>query len=171
MAITLAIGVAALVVSSKLRIPFFPVPMTMQPLVVLLIGMAYGPRLGGSTVLTFLGLGAVGFPVFAGAAAGIPYILGPTGGYLFGFFIAAVATGWLAERGADKSMLATLGAMALGLSLIYIPGLLWLGSIIGWDKPILALGLTPFLLGDAVKIGLATLLLPQISKRLRRETR
>jgi biotin transport system substrate-specific component len=156
-------GSLALWVSAKVQVPFYPVPMTMQTFVVLVIGMAYGWRLGGATVLLYLAEGAAGLPVFAGSperGIGLAYLIGPTGGYLLGFFLAATVAGWLAERGWDRKVASTLLAMLIGTSLIFALGLVWLGTVIGWDKPILELGLMPFVLGEAFKIALATAMLP-----------
>ena len=159
------VGSLALWVSAKLSIPFWPVPLTMQTLVVLVIGMAFGARLGAATVLLYLAEGAVGLPVFSGTpekGLGLAYMMSTTGGYLVGFVLAAGAVGFLAERGWDRSPLKTALAMVLGNVLIYVTGLLWLGTIVGWDKPVLAWGLTPFLAGDAVKIGAAAVLMPLV---------
>ena len=156
-------GTALLTISAKIQVPFFPVPMTMQTLVVLTIGMAFGWRLGAATVLLYLAEGAMGLPVFAGTpekGIGLAYMLGGTGGYLIGFVLAAAVVGRLAELGWDRNILTTALAMLIGNVLIYIPGLLWLGSLFGWDKPILEWGLTPFLLGDLTKLILAAALLP-----------
>ena len=162
--ITLAIaGSVLLVVSAKIKIPFYPVPLSMQTLVVLMIGMVYGWKLGGATILLYLAEGAMGLPVFSGTperGIGIAYMMGPTGGYLIGFLFAAVLVGWLAERGWGQHAASAFGAMVLGNLLIYSLGLLWLGTVIGWDKPVLAYGLTPFILGDLLKIVAATFLLP-----------
>ncbi len=157
------IGTFALWVSAKINIPFHPVPQTMQTLVVLTIGMAYGWRLGGATLLLYLAEGTVGLPVFAGTperGIALAYMLGGTGGYLIGFVLAATLCGWLAQRGWDRSPVTTALAMLLGNIVIYIPGLLWLGAVVGWDKPVLAWGLTPFIWGDLAKIVLAAGLLP-----------
>lgn len=163
-AVILAVaGSALLWLSAKIQVPFFPVPMTMTTFMVLAIGMAYGWRLGAATILLYLAEGAAGLPVFAGTpekGIGIAYMFGPTGGYLLGYVLAAAACGWLAERGWDRRLVTTAGAMLIGNVLIYVPGLLWLGSLFGWDKPILEWGLTPFILGDATKLVLAALLLP-----------
>ena len=156
-------GTALLVLAAKVQIPFYPVPMTMQTLVVLLLGTAYGWRLGASTVLFYLALGAIGLPIFAGTpekGIGIAYMMGGTGGYLLGFVLAAAACGKMAELGWDRRPTTAAAAMLLGNALIYVPGLLWLGSLLGWDKPILEWGLTPFLIGDAMKLALAAVLLP-----------
>ena len=149
--------------SAKVHVPFYPVPMTMQTFVILALGMAYGWRLGVATVLLYLGEGAMGLPVFSGTpelGLGLAYMAGSTGGYLFGFVLAVAACGWLAERGWDRNVVATALAMLIGNILIYIPGLLWLGTLFGWDKPILAWGLTPFVLGDVTKVALAAAVLP-----------
>ena len=143
--------------------PFYPVPMTLQTLAVLGLGMAYGWRLAFATLLLYLAQGAFGLPVFAGTpekGIGLAYMMGPTGGYLLGFLLAATLCGWLAERGWDRNVATTALAMLLGNIVIYVPGLLWLGTLVGWDKPVLEWGLTPFLAGDATKLVLAALILP-----------
>lgn len=165
--LTVLIGAALLWLSARISVPFYPVPMTLQPLAVLLIGAALGPRLGGATVATYLLQGAAGLPVFAGGG-GIAYLIGPTGGYLAGFLIAAIAVGALARRGWDRNVATMALAMAIGVALIYIPGVLWLGNVIGWNKPLLALGLTPFLYGDALKIVLGACLMPTVWHAVRR---
>ncbi|MCK5777957.1 MAG: biotin transporter BioY [Rhodospirillales bacterium] len=162
-------GSVLLAISAKINIPFYPVPMTMQTFMVLCIGMAFGWRLGGATLLLYLGEGALGLPVFAGTpekGIGLAYLMGPTGGYLFGFFVAAVTVGWLAEKGWDRNMWTTLAAMIIGTAIIFILGLLYLGVLYGWDKPILEWGLIPFLPGAGFKIGLAAAVLPLTWKYL-----
>ncbi len=147
--------------AAKIQIPFYPVPLTMGTFAILFIGMAYGWRLGSATVLIYLFEGAIGLPVFAGTpekGIGLAYMMGGTGGYLFGYVLAISAVGWLAERGWSKSTMAIGCAMLIGNVLIYVPGLLWLGILFGWDKPIIEWGLAPFLLGDLVKLALATAL-------------
>lgn len=166
-------GTIALAISSKIQVPFYPVPMTMQTFVVLAIGMAYGWRLGGATVLFYLAQGAAGLPVFAGTpekGIGLAYMLGGTGGYLIGYVMAAAACGWLAERGWDRNVVSTAAAMFVGNVLIYAPGLLWLGALFGWDKPILEWGLTPFVLGDVTKLALAAAILPLVWKMVGRKS-
>lgn len=163
------VGSLALWVSAKIQIPFYPVPMTMQTTVVFMIGMAYGWRLGGLTIMLYLFEGAMGLPVFSGTpekGLGLVYMMGTTGGYLLGFFFAAVLLGWLAEKGWDRNYISTAVAMILGNAVIYSFGLLWLGSVVGWDKPLLEWGMLPFLMGDAVKLALASLLLPTVWKLL-----
>jgi len=166
-AIVLAlIGTALLTLSAKIQVPFWPVPMTMQTFVVLVLGMAYGWRLAGATVLLYLAQGAIGLPVFA-AGGGIAYLAGPTGGYLVGFLLAAVAVGWLAEHGWDRSAPRTLAAMLIGTAIIFTCGIAWLGTLIGLP-PAISAGLVPFLLGEAVKIALATAILPFAWRLLQR---
>ena len=161
--VLVVLGSALLALSSKFTVPFYPVPMTLQTFVVLVLGMAMGWRMAAATVLLYLAEGAAGLPVFAGSPAkgiGMAYMMGSTGGYLIGFLLAAPLCGWLAEKGWDRNPLTTAGAMLLGNAVIYIPGLLWLGALVGWDKPILEWGFTPFLLGDLTKLALAAAILP-----------
>ncbi|MDH3692034.1 MAG: biotin transporter BioY [Gammaproteobacteria bacterium] len=171
LAILALVGTALLTVSAKIQIPFYPVPITMQTFVVLVIGMAYGWRLGTATILLYLAEGALGLPVFAGTpekGIGLAYMMGSTGGYLIGFVLAAAVCGWLAELGWDRRVTTTALAMLIGNALIYVPGLLWLGSLFGWDKPILEWGFTPFILGDVLKLVLAAAVLPLVWKMIRR---
>lgn len=166
-AVLVVLGIAALAVAAKIKVPMWPVPVTMGTFAVLGIGAAYGPRLGLATILGYMLLGAVGFDVFAGSgaeASGLIYMLGGTGGYLVGYVLAAVALGALARQGWDRSVTKMAAAMLIGNAIIYAPGLLWLGQLYGWDQPILAWGLTPFLIGDALKLVLAALLLPALWK-------
>ncbi len=159
----LVAGVLLLALAAKIKVPMWPVPITMGTFAVLTIGAAYGPRLGLVTMMVYMLVGALGFDVFAGSSAevsGLSYMLGGTGGYLVGYVMATLALGVLAQRGWDRSVSWMALAMLIGNSLIYIPGVLWLGQLYGWDKPILAWGLTPFLVGDALKLGLAAVLLP-----------
>ncbi|MDJ0821246.1 MAG: biotin transporter BioY [Paracoccaceae bacterium] len=157
------LGIVALAVAAKIKIPMWPVLITMGTFAVLTIGAAYGPRLGLATILGYMIVGALGFDVFAGSSAeayGLTYMMGGTGGYLVGYVLATLALGVLARRGWDRTAPKMAGAMLLGNALIYVPGLIWLGVLYGWDKPILQWGLTPFLIGDALKLALAALLLP-----------
>lgn len=156
-------GSLLLTLSAKINLPFYPVPQTMQTFVVVGLGLALGSRLAALTVSLYLLQGAAGLPVFAGMpekGIGLAYMFGPTGGYLLGFLLAAIVVGLLAERGWDKSILKSFSAALLGTAIIFVPGLIWLGSIIGWDKPILALGLYPFVFGGLVKSGLSALVFP-----------
>ncbi len=161
------LGSIALWISAKIQIPFYPVPMTMQTFVVLVIGMTFGWRLGGATVALYLVQGAFGLPVFAGTpekGIGLAYLLGPTGGYLFGFWVAAMVVGWLACKGWDRNVRRSLAAMVIGTAIIFAFGIAWLGFAVGWDRPVLQLGLYPFLPGAVFKIILAALCLPGVWK-------
>lgn len=159
-------GIAVLAISAHIKIPFYPVPVTMQTLAVLAIGMTYGTRLGGATLLGYLAAGVAGAPVFAGGA-GVVYMMGSTGGYLAGFFVAAVLLGALAERGWTRNIATTVAAMLLGNIVIYLCGVSWLASLIGMDKAI-QFGLLPFLYGDALKLVIAALGVPYLWSKLPR---
>jgi biotin transport system substrate-specific component len=164
-ALVVILGSIALTISAKLKVPFYPVPMTMQVFVVLALGLILGFRLGVATVLLYLAEGALSLPVFAGTperGIGLAYMLGPTGGYLLGYLLAVAVIGWLAEWGWAKRLPEAVALAFFGLLLIYIPGLLWLGAVLGWDKPIFAYGFTPFILGDIVKALIAALLVTGI---------
>ena len=152
-------GSLLLAVSAQFKIPLYPVPVTGQTLVVLLIGMTYGPRLGGITLAAYLFEGALGLPVFAGGAAGVAVLMGPTAGYLFGFLLAAIAMGYLAERGMGRTVVSTIAAMVIGNCVIYLCGALWLANFIGFGQAIAA-GVLPFLYGDALKLVVAAGLMP-----------
>ena len=144
-AVLMAVGSALLAVSAKIQVPFYPVPMTMQTLVVLVIGAAYGWRLGGATVALYLVEGAWGLPVFAGPVAGIGYMAGPTGGFLMGFLAAAMVTGLMAERGWDRSLGRVLAMMAGGHAVIFVFGLAWLAPMFQFDfGRAWAAGVAPF---------------------------
>jgi len=165
------LGSALLWASAKAQVPMWPVPMTMQSFVVLVIGFAYGARLGMATVLFYLAQGALGFPVFAGTpekGIGLAYMMGTTGGYLVGFVLSAGLCGWLAERGWGTNLPSLAGAMTLGSLILFVPGILWLATFVGFDKAI-ALGLMPFAAGIVVKgaLGVAVLLAAnrQLAKR------
>ena len=154
-AVLALLGSVLLTLSAKVQVPFYPVPMTMQTLVVLLIGMAFGARLGAATVALYLAEGAVGLPVFAGTpekGIGLAYMMGPTGGYLLGFVLAAAVAGWIVERRRDAAGLAL--AVVAGSIAIYAPGVLWLARFVGLGMAI-ELGLVPFVWGDLLKAGLA----------------
>ena len=139
--------------------PFYPVPVTGQTLVVLMIGMAYGSRLGAATLLAYLVEGGMGLPVFANGGAGWAYLAGPTGGYLIGFLVAAFILGFLAERGMGRGLISTALAMLVGTAIIYVFGVTHLSGFIGFEKSIAA-GLLPFLYGDALKLIVAAGLMP-----------
>ncbi|MGP6085375.1 biotin transporter BioY [Antarctobacter jejuensis] len=157
------LGIAVLAAAAKIKVPMWPVPITMGTFAVLTVGAAYGARLGLVTILGYMIIGALGFDVFAGSSAekfGLEYMMGGTGGYLVGYVLATVALGALARAGWDRSAPKMALAMIVGNVIIYVPGLIWLGMLYGWDKPILEWGLTPFLVGDAVKLALAAVILP-----------
>ena len=158
------IGSIALAVSSKIKIPFYPVPMTMQTLVVLIIGIGFGWKLGLATVSLYLFEGIIGLPVFSGTpekGVGLIYFTGPTMGYLLGFLVAVCISGKFIY---DDNLLKNFFKILLATSFIYILGLTWLGNLIGWDKPIFQLGAQPFLLAELFKILIATLAINQIKK-------
>lgn len=159
--VLMALGTALLIVSAKVKVPWYPVPMTLQTLVVLVIGASYGWRLGGATVLAYLAQGALGLPVFANTppqVAGIAYFMGPTGGFLVGFLAAALVMGFLAERGWDRSLLRVIAMMSLGHLVIYACGVAYLSTLIPFAKA-WALGVVPFITADIVKIALAAALM------------
>ncbi len=158
------IGSIILAVSSKVKIPFYPVPMTMQTLVVLILGIGFGWKLGLATVSLYLIEGIIGIPVFSGTpekGIGIIYFTGPTMGYLLGFLIAVYISGRFIY---DKNLIKNFLKLLLATSFIYILGMAWLGNLIGWDKPIFQLGAQPFLLAELFKILIATIAISQIKK-------
>ena len=148
-------GVILLTLSAKISVPFFPVPMTLQTFAILMICASGGLHLGISTIATYLVLGAMGVPVFA-SGAGIAYILGPTGGYLLGFLVAAFLIGVGVRHGYDKKLLPCLAIMAAAVGTIYLCGWLWLGNIIGYEKAWIV-GILPFIAGDVLKTFLAVM--------------
>ncbi len=156
--VAVILGSALLVLSAKVQAPFWPVPMTMQSMVVLLLGMAYGSRLGLAVVLLYLAEGLFGLPVFAGSNTGPAYMAGATGGYLAGFMLGVVVTGWLAERGWDRTPLRAFAAMAIGHAVLLASGVSWLAWLFGMEKAI-AIGLTPFWAAALLKTALGALLM------------
>jgi biotin transport system substrate-specific component len=151
--------VVALSATVSVRLPFTPVPWTLQPLAVLLVGALLGARRGMAALLAYLAEGVSGLPVFAGGSFGIASLIGPTGGYLVGFVAAAGVTGALAKRGWDRRFFSTWAAMALGSLALFAFGLAWLSRFTGWSG-VLAAGFWPFVPGDVLKQVLAALLLP-----------
>ena len=149
----------ALSAQLQINLPFSPVPITGQTFAVLLLGALYGSRRGPATVVTYLALGAIGLPVFAGGAFGVARLVGPTAGYLVGFIVAAFVVGLLSERGWDRKPWSTAASMIIGNGIIYLAGVLWLSRFVGWQA-VLSTGFLPFLAGDALKIALATVMLP-----------
>lgn len=152
------LGSLLMVASAHIKVPIGAVPVSMQSLVVLLIGASYGMRLAGMTILTYLSYGMIGLPVFAGGV-GFLALLGPTGGYLLGFYFAAMLAGFLAQRGFTQSFSKMIVLGILASAVIYLCGLLQLGTIIGWDKPVLQIGFLPFVVADSVKIIIAAALI------------
>ena len=158
------LGTMALTDSSKLRIPFYPVPMTMQTFVVLFIGLAFGYKIGLATVCVYLFEGIIGLPVFSNSpekGVGLVYFTGPTMGYLIGFLFAVFFAGYFNLK---NNIFIIFSKLIFSVSTIYLFGILWLGTLIGWDKPILELGVTPFLLAELFKICLLTILAKKIIK-------
>jgi len=158
------LGTILLAISAKIKIPFWPVPMTMQTFVVLLLGVIYGWKLGLFTVSLYLIEGIAGLPVFAGTpekGVGLVYFTGPTMGYLLGFLAAVFLTGFFTF---NNNFFKNFIKLTFSVSFIYILGLLWLGSIIGWDKPVFELGAQPFLLAELFKILILSVLIPKILK-------
>jgi len=157
-------GTLLLTISAKIKIPFYPVPMTMQTFVVLLLGVLLGSKIGLLTVSLYLFEGVFGLPVFAGTpekGIGFVYFTGPTMGYLIGFLFAVYFSGSFRY---DKGLINTFLKLVFSVSFIYVFGLIWLGVLIGWDKPIFELGAQPFLLAELFKILLLLLLIPILLK-------
>ena len=158
------IGSIILAISSKIKIPFYPVPMTMQTLIVLMIGIGFGWKLGVATVALYLFEGIIGLPVFSGSpekGVGLVYFTGPTMGYLLGFLVTAYISGKFIY---NNNIVSTFLKLFFATSLIYVLGMTWLGILIGWDKPIFQLGAQPFLLAELFKILIATVSVNQIKK-------
>ena len=158
------IGSIILAISSKIKIPFYPVPMTMQTLVVLMIGIVFGWKLGLATVSLYLFEGIIGLPVFSGTpekGLGLVYFTGPTMGYLLGFLVAVYISG---KFNYNNNIIKNFLKLLLATSFIYILGMTWLGNLIGWDKPIFQLGAQPFLLAELFKILIVTFAISQIRK-------
>lgn len=158
-------GSALLAISSKITVPFYPVPMTLQTFALMAIVAAFGLRLGVATVALYLFEGALGLPVFAGTpekGIGLAYMAGPTGGYLAGYLVAAIIVGLAVEKGFGRNPFKLFAAMIAADAVVFTLGALWLGTVVGWDKPVMEWGVTPFLIGDAVKIALAAALIPAV---------
>ena len=160
--------------AAQIIVPLWPVPVTGQTFAVLSVGLVCGWRIGGAALLLYLVEGAIGLPFYAQAKSGWETLMGPSGGYIWGFVLAAALVGWLAERGWDRSVVRTALAMLLGNVVLYLPGLAWLaqfyagpgqdyiaatGASTAWGAAIAA-GLTPFLVGDLLKLLLAACLIP-----------
>jgi biotin transport system substrate-specific component len=162
----LVLGCALLWVSAKVKVPFWPVPMTLQTFAVMAIAAAYGARLGVATVVAYLAAGMAGLPVFTNTPpemAGPAYLLGPTGGFLIGFIAAAFIVGYAADRGWDRSVPKLLVAMVTADAVVFALGLAWLGVAVpalGYSWGLIEAGLFPFLLGDLLKVLIAALAIP-----------
>ena len=164
LALITILGTILITISAKVKIPFYPVPMTMQTFVILLIGITFGYKIGVATVALYLAEGLIGLPVFASSpekGIGIAYFIGPTMGYLIGFLVAVYFSGLFKY---DKGIINTFIKLIFSVSFIYIFGIIWLGTLIGWDKPIFKLGVEPFLLAELFKILLLLLLIPTFLK-------
>ena len=162
--IIIFLGSILLAISAKVKIPFYPVPMTMQTLVILLIGACFGWRLGVATISLYLFEGIIGLPVFSGTpekGIGLIYFTGPTMGYLIGFLSACYLASFVKL---NDNFLMIFAKLTLAVSTIYLFGIMWLGTLIGWDKPIFNLGVAPFLLAEAFKILLLSLLVKKLIK-------
>ena len=158
------LATVVLALSAKIKIPFYPVPMTMQTFVVLIIGVGFGWKLGVTTITLYLFEGIIGLPVFSGTpekGIGLVYFTGPTMGYLVGFVVTAFLAG---KFNYDNNLIKNFLKLTFATSFIYLLGMLWLGELIGWDKPIFKLGAQPFLLAELLKILLATFAINQIKK-------
>ena len=158
------LGSVVLAISAKIKIPFYPVPMTMQTFVVLFLGISFGYKVALATVGLYLLEGIVGLPVFSNSperGIGLAYFMGPTMGYLIGFLLASFLASFI--KSADNYFI-IFAKLILSVSTIYILGVLWLGTVIGWDKPIFELGVLPFLLAELFKIVLLTILTKKILK-------
>jgi biotin transport system substrate-specific component len=166
---TIAIGLGALIVALAAQfavpVPFSPVPMTLQPLAVLVVGGILGPAAGVAALVVYIALGAMGFPVFAGGGSGALHLVGPTGGYLLAFPVAAGITGALVGRG--PSVLRVLVACALGMMVIHIGGVAQLALLGGDPELAFRVGFLPFFTGDLLKIGLAALIILAVGSKLR----
>ena len=158
------LGSILLTISSKIKIPFYPVPMTMQTFVVLFLGMSFGYKIGLATVSLYLLEGIIGLPVFSNSpekGVGIIYFTGPTMGYLIGFLFATFLAGYFNFK---VNIVYAILKLIISVSVIYILGVFWLGNLIGWDKPIIQLGVTPFLLAQLFKVSILAILSKKIIK-------
>ena len=158
------LGSIALTISAKIKIPFYPVPMTMQTFVVLFLGLSFGYKIAIGTVSLYLLEGILGLPVFSNSperGIGLVYFTGPTMGYLIGFLTASYFASYVSLK--DNIFIVFL-KLTLAVSTIYLLGFLWLGTLIGWDKPLFNLGIQPFLLAEAFKLLLLTLITKKIIK-------
>jgi len=158
------LGSILLTISAKIKIPFYPVPMTMQTFVVLFLGISFGYKIGVTAVFLYLLEGIAGLPVFSNSpekGIGIAYFVGPTMGYLIGFIFACFLAGYFKY---SSNHIINFLKILISTTIIYVFGVFWLGTLIGWDKPIFELGVFPFLLAELFKILLLTILVNKIIK-------
>ncbi len=156
------LGSIALTIAAKIKIPFYPVPMTMQTFIVLFLGVSFGYKIGVATIGLYLLEGILGLPVFSNSperGVGIIYFTGPTMGYLIGFLSASYLASFVSSK---DNIFKIFIKLTLSVSTIYLLGVLWLGILIGWDKPILNLGVYPFLIAEIFKVSLLTLIVKKI---------
>ena len=152
-------GTMFIAAAAQVSVPMFPVPMTLQTLAILIVGLTYGARLGGATLIAYLGEGAMGLPVFANGAGSLAYMMGPTGGFLIGFVMMAILVGLAADRGWTAKVLPATGLTVAVSALLYVPGLIWPAALMGKTVDVLWLHwMAPFLIGDAVKAILAAVI-------------
>jgi len=159
-AVLVIAGVCVLAFSARIQIPFYPVPLTLQTLAIMMLAMSYGGALAGTTLFSYLMAGYLGAPVFA-SGAGFAYMMGPTGGYLAGFFVAAVILGYMSDRGWTRHFTSSAAAMVVGTSVIYVFGVAWLSQLIGFEKAV-GFGMLPFIYGDILKLVIAALAMPYL---------
>ncbi len=164
LATSIFLSTLVITLSAKIKVPFYPVPMTLQTFTVLLFGVVFGWKAGAITIIVYILEGILGFPVFAGTpekGIGIAYVVGPTGGYIFGYILTALLAGLIIK---DSSVFKNFFKLLICLVPTYFFGILWLGTVIGWQKPILTFGLYPFILGEIFKVSILSLLIPYIKK-------
>ena len=162
--LVIILGSILLTISAKIKVPFYPVPMTMQTFVVLFLGISFGYKIGLSAVGLYLLEGIIGLPVFSNSperGIGLAYFTGPTMGYLIGFLSACYLASFIKQK---DNFFMIIAKLVLAVSTIYIFGVLWLGTLIGWEKPILSLGVTPFIFAEIFKILLLSLLVKKLIK-------
>lgn len=158
--VLMVLGSLLVALCAQINVPMLPVPMTLQTLAVLAIGGAYGSRLGAATLALYALEGVAGLPVFAQMKAGLPTLLGPSGGYILGFILTAWLVGRLAEKGWDRNAFTMCVATIMGAAILYVPGLAWLYTFMGNLPDTLAAGLVPFIPGDIIKAILAAIAFP-----------